>query len=86
MNLQGMRKGFIEQYIYSFEELEEIKLQQQQRELNMRPWDRDIQELERYYQKTQEQQNIATNYSTSIAKGLHPSLQQMQVDLKSQKE
>ena len=50
--LQGRRNGFVEQYIYSEEQLEEMKLQQQQKEMSMKPWDRDLQEMERYFLKT----------------------------------
>ena len=40
--MQGRRNGFLEQYIYTEEELEEMKMQQQQKEMSMKPWDRDL--------------------------------------------
>ena len=40
--LQSRRNGFIEQYIFTEEQLEEQKMQQEQREMNMKPWEREI--------------------------------------------
>jgi len=40
--LQGHRTGFLEQYIYTEQQLEQMKLQQQQKEMTMKPWERDI--------------------------------------------
>ena len=32
-----------------------MKLQEQQKQLSMKPWERDIQEMERIFHKTQEE-------------------------------
>ena len=42
-----------------------MKIQQQQKEMTMKPWERDIQELERYFAKTMEAENMKLN-STAI--------------------
>lgn len=38
-----------------------MKMQQQQKELNMKPWEREIQEMERQCKKSYEEQNIHMN-------------------------
>jgi hypothetical protein len=38
-----------------------MKLQDQQKEMTMKPWDRDINELERQFVRTQEQENMKLN-------------------------
>lgn len=45
-----------------------MKIQQEQKEMTMKPWDRDIQELERYFQKSQEEQNIQMNSQSPLLK------------------
>lgn len=45
--------------------MEQMKIQQQQKEMTMKPWERDIQELERYFAKTMEAENMKLN-STAV--------------------
>jgi hypothetical protein len=59
--VEADRSGFLDEFIYSEEQLEQMKMQQRQREMNMKPWEREIQEIDRFYQRTQEQQNILLN-------------------------
>lgn len=59
--VQGQRNGFIDQYIYSEDQLETMKLRQQQKEANMKPWEREIENLEKYFLRSQEEHNILKN-------------------------
>lgn len=43
-----------------------MKFQQQQKEMTMKPWEREIQELERFFIKTLEAENQKANTSMSV--------------------
>ena len=51
-----------------------MKIQEQQKEMSMKPWERDIQELERTFIKTQEQENMKQNSLSNSKDGMNPTI------------
>lgn len=47
------------------QQMHDLKLQQERHEMSMKPWERDIDQLERFYQKSQEEKNIQLNSGNS---------------------
>lgn len=43
-----------------------MRFQQQQKEMTMKPWEREIKELERFFCKTQESENQKANNSRAF--------------------
>ena len=68
--LQGRRNGFLDwqpmqKYDDPDQQMHDLKLQQERHEMSMKPWERDIDQLERFYQKSQEEKNIQLNSGNS---------------------